>query len=155
MLDQTESHALLHLRGDIYCWSLPGGGVEPDETWEAAAIREVVEETGYRVAIERRVGDYARPQIGDTKRVFVGRVVGGAPRTCPPETVAVAWFPVDRLPLNRLPWTQDYVGDAVASSREPVYRVQHQTPVTRWVMWLLYAIAGPRAWLGRRRRAGG
>lgn len=30
-------------------WHLPGGGVEPKETGEASAAREVLEESGYRV----------------------------------------------------------------------------------------------------------
>jgi 8-oxo-dGTP pyrophosphatase MutT (NUDIX family) len=32
-------------------WGLPGGGVEPDETDEAAALREILEETGLRVRL--------------------------------------------------------------------------------------------------------
>lgn len=35
-------------RGDIV-WNFPGGGIEPDETPEAACIREVKEETGLEV----------------------------------------------------------------------------------------------------------
>ena len=35
---------------------LPGGGQEPGETAETAAIREVAEETGLRVAIESTIG---------------------------------------------------------------------------------------------------
>ncbi|MCS6761486.1 MAG: NUDIX domain-containing protein [Candidatus Devosia symbiotica] len=31
-------------------WQFPGGGVDPGETIESAARREVLEETGYRVA---------------------------------------------------------------------------------------------------------
>ena len=33
------------LAGQVY-WATPGGALEPDETWEAAALRELAEETG-------------------------------------------------------------------------------------------------------------
>jgi len=37
-------------------WTLPGGGVELDETIEAGAVREVREETGYDVELGRVLG---------------------------------------------------------------------------------------------------
>jgi ADP-ribose pyrophosphatase YjhB (NUDIX family) len=63
-------------------WSVPGGRVEPGETDEEATAREVLEETGVRVSVERLVGvvereapagvyvirDYAcRPLGGDVR----------------------------------------------------------------------------------------
>lgn len=37
-------------------WSIPGGRVNADESWDVAAAREVLEETGIRVADARYVG---------------------------------------------------------------------------------------------------
>jgi 8-oxo-dGTP diphosphatase len=39
-------------------WALPGGRAEPGESLEQTVLREVKEETGFDVAIVRRIGDY-------------------------------------------------------------------------------------------------
>jgi 8-oxo-dGTP pyrophosphatase MutT (NUDIX family) len=44
--ERDEVCLFLHLERDRRYWVMPGGGVEPDESWEAAAIRELGEETG-------------------------------------------------------------------------------------------------------------
>lgn len=40
-----------------HCWEFPGGKIEPGETVEECAIREVKEEVGIEIKIERRLQD--------------------------------------------------------------------------------------------------
>ena len=53
-----RNEVLLVERDDFPVWVLPGGGVEISESLENAIIREILEETGFTVKIERLVGLY-------------------------------------------------------------------------------------------------
>lgn len=74
-------------------WTLPGGGLEPGEEPAGAMVREVLEETGFRVeplallgtdsahftAAERMPGAPARP-LHSLRLVYLARITGGALR---------------------------------------------------------------------------
>jgi ADP-ribose pyrophosphatase YjhB (NUDIX family) len=61
-------------------WVCPGGGVQADESLEAAAKREVMEESGLDVAVERLVyiEELLNPEMRIVKFWFLGASQGGA-----------------------------------------------------------------------------
>lgn len=61
IVDDDDRMLLAHwVEGPRGAWTLPGGGLEPGEDPERAARREVTEETGYRVAIDKLIGVHSR-----------------------------------------------------------------------------------------------
>lgn len=64
--DRMGAYALLVREGDLLCvdqdgeLQLPGGGIDPGESPIAALHREVLEETGWRIAAPVRIGAFQR-----------------------------------------------------------------------------------------------
>lgn len=56
-----QGRILLHQRSDNGFWALPGGAMDIDEYIVQTAIREVKEETGLDVAVDRLIGIYSNP----------------------------------------------------------------------------------------------
>ena len=88
-------------RGDL-AWGLAKGGIEPDESIEDAAVREVLEETGIEAEIEASLGETRYFYVWDDVRVrkvvhfFLMRAVGGDTNDHDDEMEDVRWFPLDR-----------------------------------------------------------
>ena len=61
IFDATRQKVLLTRRSDNALWCLPGGGMEAGESSAEACIREVWEETGLQVQVERLIGLYSTP----------------------------------------------------------------------------------------------
>ena len=62
---------------DSWGWEIPAGGIELDETPEAAAVRETVEETGWEPSALRLLTRY-HPTNGLSDQTFHVFVAGGA-----------------------------------------------------------------------------
>lgn len=117
---------LLAVRSDLVGWELPGGTPEPGEELDAALVREVKEETGLDVAVDRHVGDYVREGFRPhTARVYTCRVEGGELRTSH-ENLDVGWFHSAAPPDELFPWYRAPLADALAGADEPVIRRERQ-----------------------------
>jgi len=113
---------LLSVRSDLCGWELPGGNPDPGERGEETLRREILEETGVEVEVERPVGDYVRHGFRPhTAHVWRCRVLGGAPRPSR-ETPLVRWFALDAVPSTLFPWYRGPLADALAESGAPFER---------------------------------
>ena len=117
-VDETSAGGLVvDLQGDVprgaliaridrrgrLLWSLPKGHVEPGETAEQAAIREVEEETGISGEILATLGTIDFWFIAEGRRVhktvhhFLMRAIGGELSDADYEVAEVAWVPLPEI----------------------------------------------------------
>lgn len=111
VLDDQGRVLLIH-KTDNDLWALPGGGHEVGESIAHTVVREVKEETGYDVEVDRLVGTYTNPghvmayDDGEVRQqfsiAFTARLVGGKARTSS-ESKRVEWVEpddIDQLPMH-------------------------------------------------------
>ncbi|GIE46792.1 NUDIX hydrolase [Amorphoplanes nipponensis] len=96
---------LLGQRSDNHQWSVIAGMMDPGEQPADALVREVEEETGIQVTIERLAGVALHEVVygnGDRCHMvntwFRCRAVSGEARVNDTESIAVGWFAPDALP---------------------------------------------------------
>jgi 8-oxo-dGTP pyrophosphatase MutT (NUDIX family) len=117
---------LLAVRNELRGWELPGGSALPGESGERAAQREVLEETGLSVRVERCVAEYVRTGFRPhTARIYRCTPLEGEPRPSV-ETPRVAWFDPRALPSTLFPWFRGPIADALDPPSEAPLRHEHQ-----------------------------
>mgnify|MGYP001602899748 CR=1 FL=1 len=79
-------------------WTPSTGYVEIDESLEEGARREVKEETGCDVVIDKLLNVYSRANMGVMLVTFAARVVGGDLAPQAQEVAAARFFARDELP---------------------------------------------------------
>jgi 8-oxo-dGTP diphosphatase len=95
---------------DPACWSMPGGGVEFDESAEDAVAREVLEETGYHVEVGRPLAVHHFTRSGEGRAghrpfksvrvLFEATITGGELGTLEVDgsTDFAEWMPLVAIP---------------------------------------------------------
>ncbi|AXN46766.1 CTP pyrophosphohydrolase [Mycobacterium marinum] len=76
---RDDGRVLVIKRDDNGHWEAPGGILELDESFEAGVRREVLEETGIEVTVERLTGVYKNLTYGIVALVYRCRPVDGEP----------------------------------------------------------------------------
>jgi 8-oxo-dGTP diphosphatase len=117
-------------------WSLPKGKVEPGETEQVTAVREVREETGYSSHLGRRLVAVSYPVEQGIKKVryWAARCVDGA-FTPNDEVDELKWLPVDTA-MKQLGYPDD---------RKVLRRFTKQPAATQTVMIVRHGTAGSKS----------
>jgi len=123
----AHGRVLLCHRRDMDVWNLPGGGVKSRELPTEAVVREVREETGLEVEVERLVGVYGKASKDELVFAFLCRVVGGEMGETD-EADACEFFHVDEIPRNTSPKQVERIRDAMQQGQLPVFRQQSGPP---------------------------
>lgn len=113
IVEDGTGRILLMRRADNGAWGIPGGMMEPGESLEDTARREVREETGLEVRSMRLFDVFSGPELyyrypnGDevynVSAVYISRDWAGDFQPDPGETRELRFFAPDGLPANISP----------------------------------------------------
>ncbi|MFP7479912.1 NUDIX hydrolase [Terribacillus saccharophilus] len=93
---RNEQGNILLIKGPRRGWEMPGGQVEEGESLTQAAIREVKEESGIDIEVNKFCGIYQNTERSICNTLFLGKPVGGV---CTPseESLEVGYFPFEQV----------------------------------------------------------
>ena len=128
VLNETGQILLMH-RTDNDTWTIPGGMMEPGESAEETARREVLEETGLAIGEMSLLGVFSGPEffyeypngdrVHNVSVVYLSRNVRGTPHVDRDEGLAVRYFAPTALPEQISPPVRPILRQYVASLSAP------------------------------------
>ena len=86
-------------------WNFPSGRLENKEKILDAAIREVEEETGYKISISGLLGVYNFLSVNNDHVImfcYVGQVAGGSLKYDNNEIINVKWLSIDEISDDKM-----------------------------------------------------
>lgn len=112
-------------------WNLPGGKINVGETPTEAVIREVKEETGLVVKVDRLVGVYGKSSDPtDMVFSFVCSITNGK-IIHTEEADKIQFFKIDDLPENTIPNQVERIIDATKNLTYPIITRQSNISSTQ------------------------
>ncbi|MCH9621581.1 MAG: hypothetical protein S4CHLAM20_10050 [Chlamydiia bacterium] len=122
-----DDKVILTKRRDIPLWVLPGGAIDEGETADETIIREVKEETGYDVKIDRKIGLFSfSAKFIDSSYLYKLSVINDEKINHDHNEVKeVKAFALNDLPYETLPLYVDWIKEALEDN--PYYEKEITT----------------------------
>lgn len=114
---RDDGRVLVIKRDDNGHWEAPGGVLELDESFESGVRREVLEETGLEVTVERLTGVYKNLTHGIVALVYRCRPAGGGPHATE-EAREICWMTREEVQSAMVPAFAVRVLDAFADKTQ-------------------------------------
>ena len=144
VFNKDKTKVLVQKREDLKIWTLPGGGVEPNESPTEAVARETKEETGIEVEPIRISGIYLRDIrfLEVLNITFVCNPIGGK-LTTSKEKIGVAWMPIEKALKKTVGWSAQKIKDALSEEDKIFLRISKDLgnlPRRMLLKWFLIQI---------------
>lgn len=123
-----EGKVLLQRRSDRNTWGFPGGAMELGESISETARREIKEETGLNIELERLIGIYSdysdEYPNGDSAQpiviFFLGKIISGNLSIDDSETLELRYFGKDEMPQLVNKQHMDMFNDLFSGKKEVI-----------------------------------
>ncbi|MCH4825879.1 NUDIX hydrolase [Planococcus halocryophilus] len=117
----NEQGELLLIKGPRRGWEMPGGQVEEGESLTEATIREVKEETGIDIEIQKFCGVFQNVESSICNTLFLAKPIGGH-LTTSAESLEVAYYPISEA-LEMVTWKnfRNRIEHCLDEHKQPFY----------------------------------